>query len=436
MTRPGTSTQRQTAREICIYSAISGPRQNAPVPRGTGARLRSRLRRIADMAEWRATGRAKFHYYTYTDRYDSNVGDIAIRQAIERTVERQLDREVSFLEVQWEELDDELVDRINGECACFIIGGSGYFQLNPVGEVSRRLSQDLRFLQRLRRPIILFGVGVNFVHVNATGAPVALAPTSVPVVQDILDLAAKISVRDALSKSVLQPLTGKPVELVADPALFLASNATSSTLPGHQRPVIGLNFGFHGPTSTQILQANLAAYIDLCRRLEALHGARFLYFVHSDAERLIPRLLRTARIPVEDVTGSPDDLLGRYAEVDVHICQMLHSSILSLSVGTPTVNMSYDVKNSGFFELMGLAKYSTPALPLNADRVLELCNDLLSRRDEVKVRVFERRRELRRGMHNFAKQVCSLIEEPASLAASGPAPAREHAFLGRMYSTG
>jgi polysaccharide pyruvyl transferase WcaK-like protein len=55
-------------------------------------------------------------------------------------------------------------------------------------------------------------------------------------------------------------------------------------------------------------------------------------------------------------------MLAEYATLDLHVCQMLHSSILCLAAGVPAIALAYDVKNAGLFEMMGL-----PELCLDAD---------------------------------------------------------------------
>ncbi len=57
---------------------------------------------------------------------------------------------------------------------------------------------------------------------------------------------------------------------------------------------------------------------------------------------------------------------------------MMHSSILSLRAGVPTVNLGYDVKNAALFNMLGLPQFCLQARDIVPSEVLTAVRRLLA----------------------------------------------------------
>lgn len=398
--------------KVAIYSAISGVNENLPVERSWVDVAKLRTRRAWNLISWKATGLTKFDAWVYRDRKNSNVGDMAIRLSIENLITRASGGPLEFLEFQWGELNDLAVHQINQECALFVIGGSGYFHLDEHGGCSDRLSSDLSFLKSISIPQVVFGAGVNINLADSRGIRAAPTQDASKVFREVLSEMRAISVRDELSREILQPLCPREISIIPDPAIVFADFAECgrdvAAVPGRRRPVIGLNFGFQSHFSSEIFRLNLNAYISVLKELRRRCNPHFYYFVHTDPERMVPDLLSTSGFDVQSVVGSAEKLIDVYRRLDVHVCQMLHSSILALSVNVPTVNMAYDLKNRGFFELMGLAEYCIPVRPLDAELLLTLVEKCMVENDQIRRNIVLRKEGLTQSLTRFAQE-CALI---------------------------
>jgi polysaccharide pyruvyl transferase WcaK-like protein len=84
---------------------------------------------------------------------------------------------------------------------------------------------------------------------------------------------------------------------------------------------------------------------------------------------------------------------------------MLHSSILSLSMGVPTLNIAYDSKNVAFYELLGVEPWIHPVSELSADKLANLAAEMLSDRAALSQLVLGRIAALRDANQDFLAAV-------------------------------
>jgi polysaccharide pyruvyl transferase WcaK-like protein len=215
-------------------------------------------------------------------------------------------------------------------------------------------------------------------------------------------------VRDPATQRMLEAIRPGRIECVADPALFLEPAAASPSA-GFDGWRIGLNLAFHDRIVSRDVLSRLDLLCGLARALSGIRPCRFVYFVHSDAERLLPRLLRRGGVPVEVVDADPREMVAAYRQLDLHICQMLHSSILATNAGVPTINLGYDVKNAGFFELIGMAEFSVPAATVQLPDLVDRARSLLARGDAVSLRLRQRKAALRSGMDAFLNRLVACV---------------------------
>ena len=150
------------ARKIFIYTDISQDRERRLKQRTLPELLRNRARRAFDFAQWRALGRVRFQHYSYADREFSNLGDIAIRIAIEEDLRRTFaPAGVEFIEYGFGDLNADVVERANREADLFVITGGAYIHYNSEGSINRRLREDLPYVEKLTCPVITYGISIS-----------------------------------------------------------------------------------------------------------------------------------------------------------------------------------------------------------------------------------------------------------------------------------
>lgn len=252
---------------------------------------------------------------------------------------------------------------------------------------------------------------------DARAAKAELHPSAHEVLRELIGLLSLSSVRSNFGRKLLDLVRPGHTVTVADPALFL-----SPAVPPMARPevppgtlAVGLNMAFHGPYTSRMLPGRLRLMTAAARELARRQPCRFFYFVHHDTERMIPDVLRNAGVPVTVIDMTPAEMLGCYKWLDIHICHMLHSSIFSVNVGVPTINLGYDIKNAAFFELMGLREYCMPADTTSAAELNAAVAAMVDQRSALKQRIIRRKAELRRGLDAFLADMVRLVRLPAEL---------------------
>jgi polysaccharide pyruvyl transferase WcaK-like protein len=343
---------------VYLLVPVAAGREFRPLRRGPAARLRNRARRALDLAQWRAGIAPKLHFSSWQDAEHTNRGDSAIRLASEQLLRAAFDDAARIETIGWDDMASLDTARVNAEACLFVLGGGGYFAVHAGGRLAPRLARDLAVLEKLRCPIVAFAPGVNraLEDLDAT----ALDPAARAVLAGLLGRLALCSVRDENSRRLLDQVAPGRAMVLADPALFLAPAPGLAPVPEAPREAVltvGLNLAFHGADASAALPARLRLVAAAARRLAARRPCRFVYFVHEQPERLLPRLLRLEGVQARVVDAAPAAMLAEYRTLDLQVCQMLHSSIFAMAAGVPAVALAYDVKNAGFFELMGLSGF-------------------------------------------------------------------------------
>jgi lipopolysaccharide exporter len=392
---------------IFVISTFSSQSEDRPIERTPLAWLRNRGRRLLDLGQWRVQRRWGFHYSTYQDRMDSNRGDSAIRRATVQLLRTTFPQDVEITEFGWDQVDADFAVRANRDADLVVIAGGGYISCDADGNLPQRLSRHLDAYERLTCPLIGFGLGFNCLLSYQTGQP-RLSEAGAALLRRLVRVMALVSVRDEVTRQALT-FDGVVPVLVPDPALLLEPGRISQS---RQKPDgmvwLGLNLAFHGPASTLLLERLFPLIVRVLQAFGRTHRCRILYFVHSDAERLIPRLLRSAGIAVTVVDAAPEDMLAWYGLLDIHLCEMLHSCILAADRGVPTLNLAYDSKNWAFYDLMGLTDI-LPAAGASEDEILAHLNGMLAGHDGLAQAILRRKEELRGEMDGFLARVARVV---------------------------
>lgn len=384
-------------RRVFLYLAIPESHSFRKVERTGLGVLRNIARRQYDNLRWRLTGSLKVHYSTYEDLKNSNIGDISVgiaaREAIQNIWQIASD---AIVEVSWGALTDQLITHINSEADAFVIGGSGYLHCGATGRLSSLVQADIPKLERLTCPIVTFGVGLNRIIQGSWIRPQQCITTeSLELLQRFSRVVTCHSVRDELTKEILEMSGAKDVRVIGDPALHL--NKAKSPLVSHRRESrlrIGVNFSFHGPNSQAMLLTNIKTYIAFLKWIKFNFECELIYFAHSDAENFIWKILTQMGVDIEFVGGSPAILLECYRTIDLHVCQMMHSAILAMSNGVPTLNLGYDMKNLYLFKLIGLDDRCRNIVQISLEELVESFQCLFDDREEINEMIVEKQSEL------------------------------------------
>ncbi len=371
---------------VCLFVAIPEHATNIPVAETTFTRMKRCLRRTANRIAWRAGPAGYALSYAWTDLVNSNKGDHAIRLACRAQIAAAMaPRTVAFTELGWDELTPDIAEGIGREHDLFVIAGSGYFFLDGSGNAAARLDRDAELLGRLGCPAVAYGPGLNRT-LGMPGSDSAVAADGVSaqgeaVLARLLGRLDAVGVRDANTQRVLQRLTDRRVELMGDPVLFWPEAPPPAARPVGQPMRIGVNLAYHGTAMDARLARNLPVYAAFLRRLAGGMNAELHYIAHYDAERAVPLMLRShgVRLAVHDVPAH--ELAPLYRTLDLHVCEMLHSSIIAIAAGVPTMNVGYDVKNRAFFELLGVERFCLDAGHLSEAALWETAQALAAGRE-------------------------------------------------------
>lgn len=346
-------------RRIVLYTLVPSDEQQQPLTRSLRTRTSYALGNAMDRLDWRLRRRFAFKPYRFERFRCSNIGDMAVRAAVADVLAEHLDAEVVVEELRWGRLTAECVEEINRSASLMLIAGGGYLAANRRGELTPFARSDLERLEQLAVPLVSFGIGLNVnLKDSADGGKPTLSGQARVALGRFADRHALLGVRDPFTRGELAPTAGREVTMIPDPVFFLrpgpAMRAAPRAAPG-DKPLVGLNFAFHGPHVAGNLARNFGRYLQILGRLRERTGCRFVYFPHSDPERLVFELLRTEGL-VERCANfdSPSELIEAYGQVDLLIGEMMHAAIMALSAGTPVVSVGYDVKHRALFELLDL----------------------------------------------------------------------------------
>jgi polysaccharide pyruvyl transferase WcaK-like protein len=392
---------------ICLLVPVSRREAFTPRPRRALFWLRNRARRRLDLLRWRLGLAVAWHHSTYEDHAHTNRGDIAIARASVALLQGACGPGARIVDIGWAELR-AASGWIAAHADLFVLGGGGFYYLHTQGRLAERAARDVALMCALPCPLASLGPGVNRLLGDGDDAE-ALHPDSAAVLGLLLARLAVSTVRDRHSRDILERVAPGRTSVAADPALFLTPADPTPARSDDGVLTIGLNLAFHGPNRSRALAEQVRLLASAARALARRRACRFRYFVHCEAERVIPTLLRMAGVPVQTVDAPAEAMLGCYAQLDLHVCQMLHSSILAANAGVPFVVLGYDVKNAAFCEMLGLARYCLPADSTTDAQLLAAIDAALAERAALASGIAERKRALRADMECCLADIARLV---------------------------
>lgn len=405
-------------RAIWLYVPISQAREYAPLTRSLLRRLKAGVLRLRDRIRWIIFGSHDFDFHAWCVNSYTNRGDIAIREAIRQLLESRFEGR-QFAELDWGSLGGALA-RINVCADMLVICGGGYVSADAASGALSHVMEDVADFANMTCPVVAFGIGYNsLLEYSPEIRLPALPDRTLAKIQALSGVSSLVGVRDLNLQRMMQPSAKGEIALIGDPALFLEP-VKIAELDGHSGKIkIGLNFALHGPISASIFRQHFKSYVAFLKRVQQNHPVAFYYFVHCDTERIAISLLRRAGIALRVVDRPPAELISGYAQMEAVIGQMLHSSILATNAGVPSMNIAYDTKNVGFYELMELPHLCVAHDDLTPQKLWETFAAMLEQKDSI-ARVLENKKiELRLRTNEFLEEISALLakKSPPSVEA-------------------
>lgn len=396
------------ALQVLIYTPIPSDAAYQPIQRPLFKRIRNRARRHLDLLTWRATGVWRGHYSTFEDTTGSNSGDIAIRVAAIRQLERLFaGRRLDIIEACWGRLGEALENY--GSPDLLVIAGGGFLFADRDGCLPPRFFADIAALESVSCPVVGVSLGLNRHITEGDNGAFRFDPSQHDAITQFMKRVDLCSVRDHSTQDAIAAVTGQIPPVVVDPAFLVGARMPLWRGPTAQRStlMVGVNVSFHGTYATAFNRTLLTSLSRALYRLAQNNPVHFVYFIHSDGERGIVTALRRFGIPLTVVEGDVDAMLRGYRQLDIHICQMLHSAILATSVGVPTINLAYDIKCTAFFDLLDLPQYCRGDGDLTADGLFAGLTELLASRDEIFAHLASRRVKLAEEAVPFYRRIAA-----------------------------
>lgn len=384
---------------INLYGAVT------QVPAGRrDFNTKQKVRLGLDRLLFRLRGHRAIDYRNYVNPGTYNLGDHAISIAVAQQIEAAAPG-LDIHAVDWNALDEAAI------AGPMLVAGSGYYFLESSKSPAARIARDSRFFEEHRCPLAFYGVGVNYVG-NESNFSLADIPVSEQhTLANSLSNASAVSVRDTTSQAILQPLTKTPIVVTGDPALFIKPSRAPSDAQTRRsgQLTVGINIPFHGPAAGRRVARDLPAYIDFLKRFQRKHDCHFIQTIHFHSAVVIGRIIQDQGVRLSQAIGGVNTQLQAYQSMDIHIGGMLHSCILSASVGTPCIGLAYDIKHQGFFDLLGQPDLCIPAEPFDPERLEAACNRVLSQAGTIRAQINARRDELEVASNQFLAQTLQAL---------------------------
>lgn len=376
-----------------MHVVIYGAATQLPPDFGLGIQRRPgrQLRLARDRCVARLGSARYLRYESYVSDRSINMGDLAIADAVHGLVTQMLGDGVRVSRVNWEQaLPEDPVDLL-------LVSGSGYFALDAQGRLPQRIVNDAQAWQARQIPYAFVGVGINQL-LSGAGEALTITGPSQELLRRLLDGSRGVSVRDRATCEALSTLTRQTVALIGDPALHLPPMLAHTASPrpsGPQRLQVGINLPLHGPDAARRLREEFPAYVQFLRELQRRLDCDYHFVSHFECSTVLPSLFAMQGLKMALAYGPPAELAHTYRRLDLHLGGKLHSCILASGFGVPNVDLAYDRKHFGFFELMGGGERCVAAQPLPAPQLLALLPQVRDQRLHIRDQLLQRQQALR-----------------------------------------
>jgi polysaccharide pyruvyl transferase CsaB len=312
-----------------------------------------------------------------------------------------------------------------------ILGGGGLFQDYWGFDPAAILTREHWGLSFYVTPALLSAVYAKPLMLYAVGAGPLLSEHGRKYTKVAGDIAARITVRDLVSKELFESLGVSPdnITVTADPAFDLAPAPEAADLPEVRE------WKSSGTAIAVCLRTwNFGADSTFCDREIALalddvlasEGGRILFvpFQSGDdlyvANRVFNQMRHRQNAAVLGEPRSPAMLAGIVANADLVLGMRLHSVIFSLAAQVPFVALEYDPKVGGLAALTGFQEFTLPFGGIESDVLAGRMRQALRERERFRERAGTILGDLRSRARENAAIAAELLRQGSSTTDYGP----------------
>jgi polysaccharide pyruvyl transferase CsaB len=324
-----------------------------------------------------------------------------------------------------------------------ILGGGGLFQDYWGFDPAAILTREQWGLSFYVAPALLSAVYAKPLMLYAVGVGPLLSEHGRKYTKVAGDIAARITVRDLVSKDLMESLgvSADKITVTADPAFNLKPAAEAADLAE-----VG-EWKSSGPAIAVCLRTwNFGADSTFCDRevaralddVLASEGGRILFvpFQEDDdlyvARRVWQQMRHRQDAALLTKPCSPEMLAGIVANADLVLGMRLHSVIFSLAAQVPFVALEYDPKVGGLAELTGFQEFTLPFGGIEADVLAGRMRQALGERERFRERAGGAVCELRSRARENAVIAAELLHRGSSATDYGT---DARTLIGRLLTT-
>lgn len=291
-------------------------------------------------------------YYVFLTGSKNNAGDYLIKYRAKRLLARiRPDREVIDID-GWKEFDQEILELVNNAEALILMGGPA-LQKNMYPGIYR-LTKNL---DDILVPILAMGIGWKS-HDGAWDKS-----RNYPLYQSTLKLLSKIdnsgfksSVRDYHTLNALQHNGYGSFIMTGCPALNDLTHLEAPALETGEVKKIAFSLGVSFLESKEMQKQMKSLILKLRSRFSeskfevVFHHSLDRKFLnthnatsqHLNGHQKFAEWLLSNGIDYQDISGSAENLINYYSNVDLHIGYRVHAHIFMTSIGKRSVLISED----------------------------------------------------------------------------------------------
>jgi polysaccharide pyruvyl transferase WcaK-like protein len=333
----------------------------------------------------------------------SNRGDKAIRQSIADMIQSRVNVPIAFFSCKHDVLTEHRIKQLNKEASMLLIGGSGLYTNYP-SESGWYFPCKTRNFQKIKVPIVLFGIGSNNHIEKDRFGP--LTSEALESIKKLNEKAVLTGVRDYRTLNILKDSGINNVCLTPDPSMFLNA-PVNSTVKGS---MMGLSIAQHCVFLQEHRHLLLKLFSRVCERFSRLFTPVFVnhdcleHNLYTDLKKKVNPLLYYD-------TDNPYELMNFYNQLSWSIGVRCHSNIMSFGAGTPFISLIYDRKQIEFLKLIGFPQLgirinSNLTFTTIAEKLCWLHKNLGS----IKLKFKEKKHELKKINDNFVDKIVEVLE--------------------------
>jgi polysaccharide pyruvyl transferase WcaK-like protein len=246
---------------------------------------------------------------------------------------------------------------------------------------------------------VVFGTGVDSISSSESGKSWLWDWKS------LLDRCSYIGVRGPDSVQALASIGLDKVDLLGDPACLFAQNGGYWSPRGKS---LGVNVGISYPFGNE-REKFLLKQLKLFIKNRIIDNWSIDLFVVCSRDLVVAKEIAsefgTSKIRINPIFDQAYPYLEKVRSVDLFVGMKLHSVILALCAGVPSIMIEYSPKCRDFMKSIDIENFSIKITDCYCENLEELMNDLLAGRDNLSVKITDQMNAYRNKQLNKAKEI-------------------------------